>query len=437
MKNKNCGKRTNFEISTQIDRLSKEKIEVVLTKRWEDKQIVSYVYILHDKDTYTEEEEEIGKGKAGEQKKPHWHIFIKLLHSRTYDDVAKWFDVPPNAVSKVKANTFDDGCIYATHANAPEKYQYSVTEVISSPGFDYAKLVEVKQQSFKREKKKDAAYQRKMEIVSMIEDGTINPLNVHDVIEPEDWQNYNRAIKLGFERQEARLEMNNERNMQCIYIAGKTRACKTALAKMILEQYTPSYLICNSHDPLQNYRGQLGICIDDVSFETFGWKDFLNMADNDTSTPVKSRFRNKTMYCKLLIITTTQEPFELVKKIAGSENENKKQFYRRFKTYYYADYEKIKEYRFNADPAVMQYELVRTIPNLAVPIMDELRKRKDQDSIEIDLLETMQNFANKKKVLILDKRPHVMEDPAPPAEIAKKDDDLFGDIPDLLNLAGV
>jgi hypothetical protein len=69
--------------------------------------------------------------------------------------------------------------------------------------------------------------------------------------------------------------------------------------------------------------------------------------------------------------------------------------------------------------------------------MDELRKRKDQDSIEIDLLETMQNFANKKKVLILDKRPHVMEDPAPPAEMAKKDDDLFGDIPDLLNLAGI
>ncbi len=437
MNEHNGAKPTNFEILTQLDYLPEETLVQILKSRWESKQIILYVYCLHDKDTYTEEDEKEGKGKAGELKKPHWHIYIKLKYTRTFADVAKWFGVPANFVMKMKKRNFDDGCLYATHANAPEKYQYSVLEAKCSPGFDYAKLVELKQESFKREKKKKASYQRKMEIVNMIEDGTINPLNVHDVIEPEDWQNYNRAIKLGFERQEARLEMNNERNMQCIYIAGKTRACKTALAKMILEQYTPSYLICNSHDPLQNYRGQLGICIDDVSFETFGWKDFLNMADNDTSTPVKSRFRNKTMYCKLLIITTTQEPFQLVKKMAGSENENKKQFYRRFKTYYYADYEKIKEYRFNADPAVMQYELVRTIPNLAVPIMDELRKRKDQDCIEIDLLETMQNFANKNNVLILDKRPHVMEDPAPAAEIAKKDDDLFGDIPDLLNLAGI
>lgn len=431
------GKPTNFEIVTLLDYLPEESLAQILKSRWESEQIIMYVYCLHDKDTYTEEDEKEGKGKAGELKKPHWHIYIKLKYTRTFEDVAKWFGLSSNFVRKLKKRNFDDGCLYATHANAPEKYQYSVLEAKCSPGFDYAKLVELKQQSFKREKKLDAAYQRKMEICSMIEDGTINPFNVHSIIDMEDWQNYNRSIKLAFERQADLLELNNERNMQCIYIAGETMACKTALAKMILEQYVSSYLICSSYDPLQNYKGQKGICIDDISFETFGWKDFLNMADNDTSTPVKSRYRNKSLYCDLLLITTTKEPYELVQKIDGAESENKKQFYRRFKTYFYADYEKIVEYRFNTDPAVMKYEKVRTIPNLAVPVMKELRKRKDQDSIEIDLLETIQNYANKKKVLILDKRPHVMEDPAPAAEKAKKDDDLFGDIPDLLNLAGI
>ena len=126
-------------------------------------------------------------------------------------------------------------------------------------------------------------------ICKMIEDGVINPFNKHQMISMEDWQNYNRAITLAFERQAELLELNNERNMRCIYIAGETMACKTSLAKMILEKYTTSHLICNSYDPLQNYKGQKGVCIDDISFSTFGWKDFLNMADNDTSTPVKSR----------------------------------------------------------------------------------------------------------------------------------------------------
>ena len=436
MAKNNDGKRTNFEIETQIEYLSQESIEEILTTRWEKKQIVCYVYCLHDKDTYTKKDEEEGKGKYGDPKKPHWHIYIKLKESRTFADVAKWFGIGVTFVQKIKAGTFEGGCIYATHANAPDKYQYPVTDAISSPGFDYAKIVEIKQQAFKREKKMDAAYQRKMEICKMIEDGVINPFNKHQMISMEDWQNYNRAITLAFERQAELLELNNERNMRCIYIAGETMACKTSLAKMILEKYTTSHLICNSYDPLQNYKGQKGVCIDDISFSTFGWKDFLNMADNDTSTPVKSRYKNKSLYCDLLIITTTKEPYQLVQQMDGAQDENKKQFYRRFKTYYYADYDTITEYRFNSDPKVMKYEKVRTIPNLAVPVMKELKKRKDQDFIEIDLVETITEYANKKNVLILDKRPLDLTDAVPAAVKSQEETDLFGEIPDLLNLAG-
>ena len=71
MAKNNDGKRTNFEIETQIEYLSQESIEEILTTRWEKKQIVCYVYCLHDKDTYTKKDEEEGKGKYGEHKKPH------------------------------------------------------------------------------------------------------------------------------------------------------------------------------------------------------------------------------------------------------------------------------------------------------------------------------------------------------------------------------
>lgn len=70
MAKNNDGKRTNFEIETQIEYLSQESIEEILTTRWEKKQIVCYVYCLHDKDTYTNKDEEEGKGKYGEHKTP-------------------------------------------------------------------------------------------------------------------------------------------------------------------------------------------------------------------------------------------------------------------------------------------------------------------------------------------------------------------------------
>ena len=68
--------------------------------------------------------------------------------------------------------------------------------------------------------------------------------------------------------------------------------------------------------------------------------------------------------------------------------------------------------------------------------MKELKKRKDQDFIEIDLVETITEYANKKNVLILDKRPLDLTDAVPAAVKSQEETDLFGEIPDLLNLAG-
>lgn len=366
--------------------------------------ILFYVFCVHDKDRYTEEEEEKGEGKAGELKKPHIHIFIKLGNDngRTFKDIGAWFGLAANFVEKLKGGRFDNSCVYVIHLNAPEKYQYSISEAVWD-GFDFEALVELKKKQFKREKNKDRLYQRKMEICKGIEEGVINPFNIHTcgLVSMEDWINFEPAIKKAFERRAEQLEQNNDRTMECVYIAGKTMACKTSLAKMLLEKYASSYIICNSYDPLQNYKGQKGVCIDDISFNTLGWKDFLNMADNDTSTPVKSRFKNKSLYCDLLIITTTKEPYELVQLMDGAKDEDKKQFYRRFKTYYYADYDFITEYRFNS--STMKYEFIRKIKNVAVPVMAELRRRKDKDIVELDIVEAIKDFANKKCVLILDK----------------------------------
>ena len=52
------------------------------------------------------------------------------------------------------------------------------------------------------------------------------------------------------------------------------------------------------------------------------------------------------------------------------------------------------------------------------------------------VIETITEYANKKNVLILDKRPLDLTDAVPVSVKSQEETDLFGEIPDLLNLAG-
>jgi hypothetical protein len=60
-----------------------------------------------------------------------------------------------------------------------------------------------------------------------------------------------------------------------------------------------------------------------------GQSDLLKMLDNNTSSTVKSRYKNKVLECKLIIITTTLELDEFFKKVFSEQTETIVQLKRR------------------------------------------------------------------------------------------------------------
>ena len=82
------------------------------------KTIKRYAWICHNKDTFTEKEEAKGKGKAGELKGKHWHIVLDCPNSIPLSTIAKWFNVPENAVEIPSGRgAFLDCVQYLTHSS--------------------------------------------------------------------------------------------------------------------------------------------------------------------------------------------------------------------------------------------------------------------------------------------------------------------------------
>ena len=379
---------------------------VAIMREYEDKGIIKkWAVMNHNKDVYDDEEEQEGKGKKGEPKDDHIHGFGQLENARTPTDIGKWFDIPFNFIRKMIAYYFDDGVLYATHSTKTSMHKYQYSADLVKANFDYVALKKKKETTYKREKNKDKAYQRQMEIVNDICSGKIKKYNQSKFITPEEEILYASSIDKAYKRYSRDYLINNpSRNMQCIHISGGSGNAKTLLAKSICESLDLSYKCLNggSRDVFQDADGSDVYIVNDFDFKTFGWKEFLNLTDNNTSSAVKSRYFDKVIDCKLLIFTSTKDPYEIVDKMGGAEDEEKLQAYRRFSTFYKMTDETIKEYNFNLQNK--KYELVKEHYNLMRRIGIELYKRQEEtETLTINLDEVMQKTASKIKFLNLHK----------------------------------
>jgi|GEM_PF-3574322 len=417
-------KKSIMEVESQIlffkkELQSKEGLNAFLSGKVNEGILKDFCFILHDKDIYTKEDEEKNpEHKAGTFKKPHYHIYLRFENSRKFSEIGKWFGLTTNQVSVIEKR-FITACAYAVHFYQKEKYQYNVSEVIDN--MNYSKLIdnlkakrdrEENQLSEKqqkqadkdaREKAKAEAKKRKKEIINLIDNGTIRQFNLSKYVTPEEEVIFNNAIKIAYERRIRDLGNVTERNLQCIYISGKSGAGKTTFAKMICESLDYSYIVAGSEkDPFQSYGGQDCIIFDDISFESFHWKELLKISDNHTSSLAKARYRDKALQCKLLIITTTREPKEMANAMVGSSGEEKTQFYRRYKTYYKMTFDEIKMFKFNEDKDIMRYEYKQSRTNLVPEFIERLKMQKTETVIEDDSMEIFKTFFDKAKMIILD-----------------------------------
>jgi uncharacterized protein (DUF927 family) len=93
--------------------------------------------------------------------------------------------------------------------------------------------------------------------------------------------------------------------MRVLFIVGDTGTGKSTLAKQYCKINKKDYAISSSNnDPLQDYKGQSVLIMDDMRDSTFPFNDTLKILDNHTSSSVRSRYNNKIFNGDMVIITS-------------------------------------------------------------------------------------------------------------------------------------
>ena len=303
--------KTLFDMNNMIEVLKKDCI-------------MDYSYIIHSRDRFSKADEKRDPDhKQGELKPPHIHLLLRFKNNQPQklDCVAKWFHIAPNFVNKITGD-WEDACLYQIHFNAPDKYQYSVDEVTCN--FDYQELLEDAEKGDKITK-----------VIQRILDGEIREYNKTLEIDNMLLVNFSRKIAEAFKvRSEYLQATQKDRNTECIYITGGSGTGKTSLAKEIAKSKGYSFYVSSgSNDVMDGYGGEDCLILDDVRPSCMGLSDLLKMLDPHTASSVKSRYKNKYLNCRLVILTTVLNIDAFYKNVFAEQDEPVTQLKRRCQTY--------------------------------------------------------------------------------------------------------
>ena len=283
------------------------EIAVVISRIKSLSNLKSYCIINHDKDILP----------SGETKPPHFHAILTFSNAKTIETIAKTVGVENQYVSKIRTTT-KSARLYLVHRNNPEKYQYDPSEVYAD--FDYINYVD------------DCPVKQKREtIAERIQTGEIKEYNLWQYITIDEYSKNKRYYQNCFEYRQNKIK-GLDRNMECIFITGGSETGKTTYAKMLATQKGyHAYISSGGKNPLDNYKGEECIILDDTRSSSWSLTDFLKLTDNHTDSLVGCRYYNKSIAeCKLIIVTSVKTLDEFYENATKEDNEPKIQLYRRF-----------------------------------------------------------------------------------------------------------
>lgn len=329
-----------------------EEVKQILIDKLEGyKQVLHYAGIVHDKDIDPMTKELV---------KIHIHIIVEFAADTVYKTASSFIGIQTQCFEKIHqkrlygqkwVSDVGGGLAYLTHRNAPSKYQYDDSEVFATDGWDWKKR---RDDSERFKKTYEIGW-----ILEKIQSGEITEANITKFVELETYVKYSKQINLAFDYCRKRQSLNHNRSLTVIYLQGEKGSGKTTLAKEFCDNKNLSYLITGgTNDIFEGYAGQEGIIIDDARPETLSPEEWLKILDNNTNSLARSRYHNKQIEAKYILLTST---INLTNFFDGFFKEDPRQLYRRIKLWLVVqkDYIEIYEYRSNEG----KYALVKKSKN--------------------------------------------------------------------------
>lgn len=182
-----------------------------------------------------------------------------------------------------------------------------------------------------------------------------------------DYIRYKSKFERLFERVDALkiAEINKGgSNMEVIYCYGTAGSGKTTFAKEYCKARNYDFFVSgSSNDPFDGYLGEEAIILDDLRGSCFAFADLLKILDPNTRSQVKSRYYNKVVACKVIIITSIMSLDKLYSMFDKDEAnlEPLEQLKRRCRCVNQFTDETITSYLWNKKKGL--YDKVATIPN--------------------------------------------------------------------------
>ena len=301
----------------------------------------SYAYIIHDRDTYTAEDESGNpEHRDGSLKNSHIHLLMHFSQPQHTKNIAQWFGIPENFISRIHG-TFDDALLYLIHNNTPEKYQYDPAAVQSS--FDYGAFLEETLDENGNRKKKKKRESPIDPVIDKILSGKIREYNKTLEIDKKLLVSYAPKINEAFKVRSEYLQATcKDRHTECIYITGESGCGKTTLARKIAQERGLDYFISSgSNDIMDGYAQEPCLIVDDIRPSSLGLSDLLKMLDPHVASSIKSRYKNKYLNCELVILTTVLDINTFYSNVFAEHDEPVIQLKRRCGTYIKMDMQDI------------------------------------------------------------------------------------------------
>jgi len=341
-----------------------------------------------------------------EVSKTHFHVVIKFKHPQSFDVIKNRF--PYGDIES--ARSIKSSVQYLIHMNDKSKKQYP-WDAIKTNCED---MTPFKVQSLQQQA---VTIQR---VLEDIEKGIIREYNQFDLIPIEIWALNKTKIVNGLTYYREKICMDKHRQIKVIFISGETGTGKTTMAKQYCDNAKKSYCVSSSsNDPMQDYKGEDVLILDDLRDDDFKYNDLLKVLDNHTKSSVRSRYNNKSFIGELIIITSHKPINNWYYDI---EREKKEQLFRRVTELYKMYPDRMEIFQYNE--STHKYMHVMTTKNIVLlKIREKVQMSLDfikilgvEDADEIDKFKSEIDMMTDEQVAKL-------AEGIPQAEIIDDDDD--------------